>query len=909
MEKNELLHYGIKRRSGRYPWGSGGNPQQRGKSFLGYVDQLKKEGLSEVEIARGLGMTTSELRTRKSIAKSEIRSANASLALRLKDKGMSNVAIGERMGLNESSVRALLDPAAQARSDIATSTAKMLRESVDKNGLLDIGGGVESHLGISRTKLDVAAALLKDEGYTINYLEVEQLGTGKKTSLKVLAPPGMDSKEVYANRFNIQGPTQYSEDGGRSFLGLEPVRNIDGKRVLIRYGEEGGADRDGTMELRRGVDELSLGNSKYAQVRVGVDGTHFLKGVAVYGDKMPPGVDIIYNTNKPKGTPPDKVFKPMETDPDNPFGSVVRQKHFITPEGKSNPHAAKMLEMKQAGLDYKTIAKNLGVKESEVKKTVSVKALNIVNEEGDWLEWSKNISSQVLSKQSPALAKKQLGLAKALKMEELEEIESLTNPVVKKALLKSFADDADAAAVHLKAAALPRQGTHVLLPYPGMKEGEVYAPNYKDGERVVLIRHPHGGTFEIPELTVNNRIPGIKSNLGNAIDAVGIHPNVAKKLSGADFDGDTVIVIPNKNKDIKTSPSLKGLADFDPKESYKLPDTAPRMTERTKQMQMGDVSNLITDMTIKGASPNEIARAVRHSMVVIDAEKHHLDYKRSAVENGIADLKTKYQGGKTAGAATLISKASSEARVNQRKDAYKIDPATGKKIFEETGETYVNAKGKTIKKTTKSTKLAEADDAYDLSSGTRIESIYADHANDLKALANRARRSLVSTPNLKYSPSAKETYAIEVKSLKAKLDIANKNRPLERQAQLLANKIVKAKKDANPYMTSADLKKIKGQALEEARNRTKAKKQKIVITAKEWDAIQLGAVSNNILTRIVQNTDLDLLKEKATPRTKYKMTPAKIARAQTMAAAGYTTAEIAGALGVSTTTIQDTVSK
>lgn len=909
MEKNELLHYGIKRRSGRYPWGSGGNPQQRGKSFLGYVDQLKKEGLSEVEIARGLGMTTSELRTRKSIAKSEIRSANASLALRLKDKGMSNVAIGERMGLNESSVRALLDPAAQARSDIATSTAKMLRESVDKNGLLDIGGGVESHLGISRTKLDVAAALLKDEGYTINYLEVEQLGTGKKTSLKVLAPPGMDSKEVYANRFNIQGPTQYSEDGGRSFLGLEPVRNIDGKRVLIRYGEEGGADRDGTMELRRGVDELSLGNSKYAQVRVGVDGTHFLKGVAVYGDKMPPGVDIIYNTNKPKGTPPDKVFKPMETDPDNPFGSVVRQKHFITPEGKSNPHAAKMLEMKQAGLDYKTIAKNLGVKESEVKKTVSVKALNIVNEEGDWLEWSKNISSQVLSKQSPALAKKQLGLAKALKMEELEEIESLTNPVVKKALLKSFADDADAAAVHLKAAALPRQGTHVLLPYPGMKEGEVYAPNYKDGERVVLIRHPHGGTFEIPELTVNNRIPGIKSNLGNAIDAVGIHPNVAKKLSGADFDGDTVIVIPNKNKDIKTSPSLKGLADFDPKESYKLPDTAPRMTERTKQMQMGDVSNLITDMTIKGASPNEIARAVRHSMVVIDAEKHHLDYKRSAVENGIADLKTKYQGGKTAGAATLISKASSEARVDQRKDAYKIDPATGKKIFEETGETYVNAKGKTIKKTTKSTKLAEADDAYDLSSGTRIESIYADHANDLKALANRARRSLVSTPNLKYSPSAKETYAIEVKSLKAKLDIANKNRPLERQAQLLANKIVKAKKDANPYMTSADLKKIKGQALEEARNRTKAKKQKIVITAKEWDAIQLGAVSNNILTRIVQNTDLDLLKEKATPRTKYKMTPAKIARAQTMAAAGYTTAEIAGALGVSTTTIQDTVSK
>ena len=48
---------------------------------------------------------------------------------------------------------------------------------------------------------------------------------------------------------------------------------------------------------------------------------------------------------------------------------------------------------------------------------------------------------------------------------------------------------------------------------------------------------------------------------------------------------------------------------------------------------MGDVSNLITDMTIKGANNDELARAVRHSMVVIDSEKHNLDVKASARDN------------------------------------------------------------------------------------------------------------------------------------------------------------------------------------------------------------------------------------------------------------------------------------
>ncbi len=892
-----LKHIGVKRRSGRYPWGSGKDPEQRNKSFLGYVKKLQDEGLSEVEIANGLGISTTALRTRKSIAKSEMRAAASAEALRYKEKGMSNIAIGKRMGLNESSIRSLLDPTLQQRSDIAVSTANMLRDVIEKKGVVDVGAGVETHIGISKTKLNTALSLLEEEGYKVHYVQVEQLGTGKKTTIKVIAPPDVEYKEIYKKRFDIKPVDDfaYTNDGGKSYYGLKPIKSVDSNRVQIRYKEDGGANKDGVIELRRGVSDLSLGNQKYAQVRIGVDGTHYLKGMAIYSDNMPKGVDIIYNSNKAKGTPKQSVFKEMKDDPDNPFGSLIK------PNGQRG-------------------------------------ALNIVNEEGDWKEWSRNISSQILSKQSPALAQKQLDLARNLKIEELEEISSLTNPVVKKALLKTFSEEADSAAVHLKAAALPRQSSHIILPIPSMKENEIYAPNYKDGENVVLIRHPHGGIFEIPELRVNNKNAEANSIMKNAIDAVGIHPKVAEKLSGADFDGDTVLVIPNNNKLVKTAPTLKALKDFDTKEAYppydgmatidggkynattgkvvyaKKPNLAP------KQMKMGDVSNLITDMTIKGATADEIARAVKHSMVVIDSEKHHLDYKRSAIDNGIAALKKKYQGGERSGASTLISRASSEQRVPFREEGKKvtdprtgktkrvyIDPKTGKKLFEQTGDSFVNSKGKTVSKTTVSTKMAEVDDAFKLSSGTPIEGIYASHANSLKALANKARKLMIETPNLVYSPSAKETYKTEVVSLKAKLNMATRNKPHERQAQLLANKIVSTKKDSNPDLSKADLKKIKGQALEEARTRSGAKKPMINITDKEWEAIQLGAVSNNVLTQILANTDSKALKIRATPRTAYVMTDAKVALAKTLANSGYTTAEIASRLGVSTSTIQETI--
>lgn len=873
---DELLHYGILRRSGRYPWGSGGTVQERSRGFLGHVDSLRAQGLSEVEIAKGFGTTTTALRAARAIAKNEIHASNATQALRLKDKGMSNIAIGQRMGLNESTVRTLLNPALSQKRDILVTTADLLQSKVDSGSFLDIGTGTENHLGISSTKLSTSVAMLRERGYEVHNVQVDQLGTGKKTTIKVLAAPGTKYVDIVKNPGNIKTVAAYSEDGGLSYTKIKPPTNVNSKRISVRYAEDGGANADGVIFVRPGVDDVSLGSSRYAQVRVAVDGTHYLKGMAMYRNDLPAGVDLVFNTNKSDTGNKLDAMK-LQKDEENPFGSTVRQKTYTGKDGKEH-----------------------------------LSPMNIVNEEGDWKDWSRSLSSQVLSKQSTVLAKRQLDLALASRQDELNEINRLTNPVVKKKLLESYADSADYASVHLKAAALPRQGTHVILPIESLKEGEVYAPNYRNGEKVALIRFPHGGTFEIPEVTVNNKHPEARATLGNALDAIGIHPKVAERLSGADFDGDTVLVIPNTRREVKTSSPLKGLQNFDPKQAYPAYPGMKVMSPRSKQQQMGDVSNLITDMTIKGAKPDELARAVRHSMVVIDAEKHSLNYRASYIDNGIAALKEKYQGrgstGRLAGASTIVSKASSEIRVPERKlrpasRGGPVDVKTGAKVFERTGETFVDRRGRTIVRTVPSTKLAEAKDARSLSSGMPIENIYAEHSNSLKALANQARKSAITTGSLRYSPSAKETYASDVASLNAKLNLALKNKPLERQAQLIANAVVSAKQHSNPSMDAADLKKAKGQALTAARDRVGAKKQQIMISDQEWKAIQSGAISTNKLSQILDNADADRVRTLATPRAATVVTPSKLAIAKARLASGYTQAEIADSLGIPVSTL------
>lgn len=880
MSEDFIQHYGTPRHSGRYPWGSGENPYQRNANFIGRVHNLKKQGFTEKQIAESMGMNTKQLRARLSIAKDEKRMADSAMAIRLKEKGYSNVAIGKRMGINESSVRNLLDPAKQARSEATNATAKMLKKNVDDRGFIDIGTGTELYLGCSKTKLDTSIAMLQEQGYVVHNIKVKQLGTGKYTTVKVLCPPGTDWAEVQNNKDKIKSIAGWTDDGGYTWESPKPPVSLDSKRVMVRYGDEGGSQKDGVIELRRGVDDISLGQATYAQVRIAVDGSHYLKGMAVYSDDMPKGVDVIFNTNKHNTGNKLDAMKKMERkadgeiDTENPFGATIkRQQKFLDKFGKEHQSA-----------------------------------INIVNEEGDWESWKKTLSSQMLSKQSPALAKKQLALRYDSKKGEYDEIMSLTNPVVKKKLLEAFADNCDSSAVHLEAAALPRQASHVILPLKTIKDNEIYAPRYNDGEKVILIRYPHGGKFEIPELTVNNRNPeGNKTITKKAKDAVGISSKVAERLSGADFDGDTVLVIPNKKSplSIKTASPLKGLENFDPKASYPATKGMKVMDSRTKGIEMGKVSNLITDMTLQGANDHELARAVRHSMVVIDAEKHKLNYKQSEVDNNISELYKKYQGKATGGASTIISKASGEISVKTRRES--VDPKTGKKVYtDKPNDTYIKD-GKVVRRTIKSTKMAEVDDARKLVSKnpTQMELTYAEHANKLKALANLARKNALSTVEPKASSSAKKTYAKEVASLKAKLNTALKNSPLERQAQLLGNSMVKAKRQANPTMDREDVKKEENKALDRARKIVGANKKKVMvqITDREWEAIQAGAVSKTTLTKILNNTDQTRIKELATPRQTKTMTSSKIARGRAMVNAGCTLAEAAAALGVSVSTL------
>lgn len=874
----ELKHYGILRRSGRYPWGSGDNVADRSKGFLDWFRSMLDRGLTEQEAAAGVGMTTAQIREARTIALAEKKAADVTLAHRLKEKGYSNSAIGRRMGIPESSVRNLLKPGADDKAKIISTTVEVLRDNVEKKGYVDVGKGVEAQLGIASTKLSTALAILKDEGYQVHTLKVDQAGTDKKTIYKVLVKEGTTQKDAWLNRDKISqwGIDNFSDDGGRTAFGIQPPLSIDPARIAVKYAEEGGTEADGVMYIRPGVSDISIGANQYAQVRVKVGDGHYIKGMAIYKDDLPDGVDIMFNTNKSNTGNKLDALKKLSDDPDNPFGSVIKRQ---------------IVE-----IDPKT------------GKERVTSAMNILYEEGDWDDWSRTLSSQMLSKQDPKLAKQQLDLLHERKQADLDEITALTNPVVKRVLLNQFADSADSAAVHLKAAGMDRQSTHVILPVPKMKETEIYAPNFNDGERVVLIRHPHGGVFEIPELVVNNRHPTAKKLLGRAKDAVGINAKVAEKLSGADFDGDTVLVIPNNKGQIRTAPTLEGLKNFDPKAAYPKYEGMKVMSDT--QTQMGKISNLITDMSIKGASQEELARAVRHSMVVIDAEKHQLNYKQSAKDNGIAELKRKYQtnpetGG--TGAATIVSRAKSpvylpDFRERKASEGGPIDPKTGKKIYVETGAVDKRT-GKP--KTKRTERLSVTDDAFELSSGTPIESIYASHSNRMKAMANSARKEMLATADIPYSPSAKKAYAAEVASLTAKYNTALKNKPRERQAQVIADTTIRAKKRDNPSMSPDELKKVKSQALKAARARVGAQKSRINIEPKEWEAIQAGAISTNRLKEIVANSDLDDLKQLATPRTQTLMTSTKLNRARSMASSGYTQAEIAKALGVSLTTLKD----
>lgn len=877
-----LEHYGTPRKSGRYPWGSGVDTPPRNMSFLDSVAHLRKQGLTDTEIAAGMGISTTQFRARNTIEGNARKQARIAEAQRLHDKGMGSTAAARQMGIPEPTYRSLLAPGAADRAKVLTATSDMLKRRMDDDDrLLDVGVGSELYMNVAKSKLDASVAILKEQGYVVHSVNVPQLGTGHDTKVKVLCPPGTswgDAQRI-ANQGKIKSVVEFSEDGGRTYDKFEPPISVNPKRVQVRYAKDGGDEADGVIYVREGVKDVSLGGKNYAQVRVQVGDSHYLKGMAIYKKDMPDGVDLIFNSPKDDTGNKFDAMKPLKRHPDGsinadlPFGSVVRQLKEVGPDGKKRVYSA----------------------------------MNRVNEEGNWDEWSRNLSSQFLSKQSPQLAKQQLDITYKRNKNELDEIKALTNVTVKKKLLESYADSTDSAAVHMKAAKFPAQATQVILPMNKMKPTEVYAPNFKDGDSVVLVRYPHGGTFEIPRLTVNNKQRDAKALLGNAKDAIGIHHTVAKQLSGADFDGDTVLVIPDNKGRIKNSSPLDKLKDFDPQREYPEYPGMRRMTKKETQLEMGKISNLITDMTIRGASHEHIARAVRHSMVVIDAEKKGLDFKRSYMDHNIGQLKAEYQGSSRAGASTLLSRAGAKIDVPQMKprpmkEGGPIDRMTGAKVMVPTGKTHADGNLKTEKRE----RLSLTDDAFTLVSqggGTPTERHYAKYSNDMKALANEARLLSVDLPRLKVNASAKAAYKNEVQSLNDKLALAERNAPRERQALVVANAAYRAKLKANPDLEDSAKRKIKFQELEQARSRMGAGKEKFNITQEEWNAIQAGAITDNKLQRLLTHADIDEVRAYATPRRSSLMTSNMTARARSLFDSGYTRAEVAERLGVSVTTL------
>jgi DNA-binding CsgD family transcriptional regulator len=938
LDKDILLHYGMPRRSGRYPWGSGEDPYQHGADFLSRVEELKKQGFTytdetgkkwtgENAIAKSMGLTTTQYRIEKSLAKDERRMYNVATAKSLKDDGLGDTEIGRRMGVNESTVRSWLNAESEARMNQAKETANFLKSKIDEKGMIDVGTGVERELNISKEKLNQALYLLEREGYPVYKGGIPQAtNPGQQTNQRVICKPGTEHKEIY-NFDKVHTINDYiSRDGGDTYeKKFTYPTSMDSKRLKIRYNEDGGIEKDCIIELRRGVDDLSLGESRYSQVRILVDKTHYLKGMAVYSDAKdwPDGVDVVFNTNKKRGTDMKDVLKKIKDDPDNPFGSAIK-------------------DAEQGGQYWYT--------DKNGKKKLGL--INKRADEGDWDDWKDALPSQFLGKQSLNMAKKQLGIAKADKQAEFDEIRSLTNPTVKKHLLQKFADECDSAAVHLQAAALPGQKYHVIIPITSMKDNEVYAPNYQDGTKLALIRYPHGGTFEIPILTVNNKQATARKLLGkDVIDAVGINSKVAERLSGADFDGDTVMCIPTHDRGgkvkITSTPPLKGLEGFDSKsyqydkmvkdadgtEHYYKNGREFRVMKNTGT-EMGKISNLITDMTLAGAGQDKLARAVRHSMVVIDAEKHKLDYKQSEVDNNIKALRDEYQlkvdkngNIRSGGASTILSRSKGEhsvlkrqgtPRINQKgKEWYDPTKPEGALLYKTADDvsyevTRVNKRTGEVTTTTKyrtqkSTNMAETDDANTLVSKARhpMELAYADYANSMKAMANQARKELVTTGKIEYSQSAKKTYQKEVDALMSKLNTALLNTTRERAAQRMANAELNAKKQTNPNMKPGDVKKAGQQALSKYREEVGSvsrKKRNIEITDREWEAIQAGAISETKLKQILDNTDISSLRQRATPKTTSSLSTGQVNRIKAMSAS-YTLQQIADKLGVSTSTV------
>lgn len=990
------------RGSGRYPWGTGQRLHQRDWEVYDRIQKYKAQGMNEKQIAESMGFTsTNQLRAVKQMSTNVVK-RDKQLTVEYYQhtinpdtgKVYTPTEIGRIMGVNESTVRSI------ATSNTAKNTkifeaADTLEKAVKAKKYIDVGQGVELELGLSPDSLNTTLEVLKQKGYTVGTVDVKQVSNPTQmTTYRVLADKGIDEKDIKTHKYDIKTLSELVALDDRvsdpnhpsKFM---PPKFIDLDKVYIKYPDEGGTARDGEIMIKAHKDEngryipdnpeLSLGNARDAQVRIAVntpDGPYYAKGMAVYSDSVPEGYDMLVNSNKLREHGYKKSLKEFKDSETNPFGSAVVQTWMKDKDG-----------------NY--------ILDKDGNKQVS--AVNVLgsaptdmHQEGHWSTWSRNTPAQFLAKQGYQLAKQQLQLKIKQSEDELSDILNYTNPTIKKQLLIDIADQFDGDSVSLKAAPFAGQEVKVILPVPSLKDTECYCPSLPDGTTVALIRYPHAGPFEIPICKVNNRNKEGKDVINNIGDAIGINQAVASKLSGADFDGDTATVIPMTRKNsqgefemvtkIKSANSLPGLEGFDPgiygldnprfanmKDEKGNPTYPLIRNTRQRSTQMGIASNLITDMYAKGCeNEEELSRAVRFSMVIIDAYKHKLNYKAAYEDYGIEELKRKYQQRpsedgeeKYGGASSLLSRSKSQAVVEARSMAYNIDPVTGEKIYRAPKYTtkairekvkvvapddYVNPKtgrkskymidpetgkqiiattdGKIVKnkdgtyrydrgsgkelwetkgyepRTQKSTQMAEAKDARELLSDNpnEVERLYADYANHMKVLANRARLESLRVKEEKADPKMRQMYSAEVESLNDKLVKAKANSVRERQANLIASSRMNAAYNDNPDMDGDEKKKLRGTLIKEARYETGAYKDRVRFTDREWEAIQNHAISPSMLTDLLKNADKDDYLQRAMPKQD-RIGSAKRSRIKALAKAGFTFEEIAKQCGVSTSSI------
>ncbi|MBO7453093.1 MAG: hypothetical protein J6U54_22395 [Clostridiales bacterium] len=748
------------RGSGRYPFGSGKRKHQHAWDLKSRIDKMRAEGKEPKEIAKELGWTMDQYNKESqkfekvgntSRYKAELEIANHEIALDKHEELLwyrshndpktgepyTTTEIARQMGFkNESTLRSFEKSTKNSEESPVFVAANKIMEEASKTGYLDVGKGSALYLDITEDRMKTALLVAEKEGFKIaNDVHVKQLNDSDNfTTRKILVSPDelkanpdlspmqLAYKAIKANnveRFYDEQDTRLDAQKDPTMQHIDPVR-IDPSRIKVRYAEQGGTAKDGMIEIAADIDkngnivprnaDLSLGLradgefARYAQVRIAVDGGKelagkenptggmYIKGMAVYNVDLPKGTDILVNSNKSETKGLAKALKPMEEAKDNPFGASTIQRWYEDP---------------------KTGEKKLSAVQIVGATTMDDHDAHV---EGRWAEWSKNLPAQFLSKQNLGLVKQQLKVDVMKNEDEFETIMSISQPVVKRQLLIDFAESCDKAAEELKGAPLPGQKTHVLLGSETLKDNECFCANYDTGTTVALVRFPHESPSQIPVLKVNNRNKEVKDMVGKTpLDAVAINKHVADQMSGADFDGDNVLVLPmsRKNADgsfdkaynIKAQKMLDDLKGFDTEE-YGLnnpryahmakkdkdgnltdePTYYYPKTEKAKGTEMGKASNLITDMYAKGCDdPHEIARAIKYSMTVIDSKKHKLNYKAAYVDLGIDELKRKYQtqpDGKVGGASTLISKSSSPVNVKRMEWDYgKIDPNTGEKIM------------------------------------------------------------------------------------------------------------------------------------------------------------------------------------------------------------------------------------